>query len=111
MVASPSQPDLTAQTRFWSAQDQPPDESVGRLRAAVPVGMVVFRTHRGGLAEALLDDSGVWSCPRLPVLDRVLNALFAPSPTDAGSPHFGRAELARVAAWIKGEVGPPRAPG
>ncbi|WP_145275026.1 hypothetical protein [Tautonia plasticadhaerens] len=66
--------------------------------------MVVFRTHRGERAEAILAGEGRWCCPGLPVLDRVLNALHGPSHDRGGVEPFGHAELARVAAWLKGEV-------
>ena len=53
-------------------------QPVARPEAPEILGRVRFRTHRGEPAEAILDAQGTWSCPRLPVLDRVLNALFAP---------------------------------
>ena len=66
------------------------------------IGVVVFRTHKTEQAEAILDVEGVWRCPKLPVLDRVLNALHEPR-RDAGTDiPFGHAELIRVAAWLKG---------
>lgn len=68
------------------------------------LGVVIFTTHRGELAEAILDGEGRWSCPRLPVLDRVLNILFEPGKEAGGGIPFGHAELDRVAAWIKGRV-------
>lgn len=66
------------------------------------IGIVRFTTHRGESAEAILDDDGRWRCPRLPVLDRVLNILFDPRRDEAD----GQAALHRVAAWLKGEVVP-----
>ena len=63
-------------------------------------GRVVFPGRRGERAEAILDADGVWSCPDLPILDRVLNALYA----NRGESDWGRAELARAAAWLKGAV-------
>ena len=79
----------------------------------VNFGIVVFLTHKRERAEAILDREGIWRCPKLPVLDRVLNALYAPSKGVATDPRFGEAELIRVAAWLKGEVRRPgpRAPG
>ena len=68
------------------------------------IGVVAFATHRGEPAEAVLDAQGRWSCPKLPVLDRVLNALHAPKPSPGGDKPFGHAELIRVAAWLKGEA-------
>ena len=80
----------------------PPAPAIPAAEPA-PLGRVAFRTHRGEPAEAILGANGVWRCPQLPVLDRVLNGLFAPG-RDEGSDGSGRAELARVAAWIHGEV-------
>ncbi len=48
------------------------------------IGMVVFLTHKKTQAEAILDLEGKWRCPKLPVLDRVLNALHEPK-RDAGA--------------------------
>jgi hypothetical protein len=76
--------------------------------AAEPrLGAVVFRTHKGERAEAVLDHRGRWRCPALPVLDRVLNALYEPGREPAGAQPFGLAEMLRVAAWLKGEVRRP----
>jgi hypothetical protein len=66
------------------------------------VGMVVFLTHKGEQAEAILDIEGVWRCPKLPVLDRALNALHAPKQDSFDDVPFGLAELMRVACWLKG---------
>ena len=80
-----------------------PEPAVTVSSGAEPiVGLVVFTTHRGERAEAILDGEGRWSCPKLPVLDRVLNILF--EPRREGTSPFGHAELHRVAAWIKGSV-------
>ena len=69
------------------------------------VGLVAFRTHRGEPASAILDATGHWRCPEMPVLDRVLNALFRPGELiEPDDPEFGQVELGRVAAWIKGEI-------
>lgn len=82
-------------------------EPAGTVRVRLParepkIGVVVFETHKGEQAEAILDIEGVWRCPKLPVLDRVLNALHGPKrPARADIP-FGQAELIRVAAWLKG---------
>jgi hypothetical protein len=66
------------------------------------VGVVVFLTHKGEQAQAILDIEGVWHCPKLPVLDRVLNALHAPRRESGEDVPFGLAELLRVASWLKG---------
>ena len=68
------------------------------------IGRVIFRTHRGERAEAILDVEGQWRCPRLPVLDRVLNILFDPTRDAMRSAPFGHDALRRVADWIKGAV-------
>lgn len=85
--------------RFASPIDPAPKP----VRAS-DIGMVVFWTHKRERAEAILDAEGRWRCPRLPVLDRVLNALYEPRRDTAGDMPFGHAELIRVAAWLKGEV-------
>ena len=68
------------------------------------IGVVVFLTHKREPAEAILDVAGTWRCPELPVLDRVLNALYGPRRDAGGALPFGHAELIRVAAWLKGEA-------
>jgi hypothetical protein len=68
------------------------------------IGMVVFLTHKKEQAEAILDVRGNWRCPKLPVMDRVLNALHEPKRDAGGDMPFGYAELIRVAAWFKGEA-------
>ncbi len=68
------------------------------------IGMVIFTTHRGERAEAILDGEGHWQCPRLPVLDRVLNILFDPTREAIGVVPFGHDALRRVADWLKGVV-------
>ena len=68
------------------------------------IGVVVFLTHKREQAEAILDVEGVWRCPKLPVLDRVLNALHKPRRDATGTMPFGHPELIRVAAWLKGVV-------
>jgi hypothetical protein len=70
------------------------------------IGVVVFLTHKKEQAEAILDGEGKWHCPKLPVLDRVLNILHEPREDAAGDMPFGHAELIRVAAWLKGRVKP-----
>lgn len=79
------------------APDPEPDSS-----RPASIGIVAFRTHRNEPAEAILDLEGIWRCPKLPVLDRVLNALHEPKSNPDTS--FGHAELLRVAAWLKGEA-------
>jgi hypothetical protein len=82
--------------------------------AAKIVGRVLFRTHRDEPAEAILDEDGLWCCPQLPVLDRVLNILHSPKRTEGQAGAFGHAELERVAAWFQGTAKirelPPRGP-
>lgn len=68
------------------------------------LGVVVFPNPRGEQLEAILDDQGRWSCPGLPVLNRVLNILYEPGRLDGGNLPFGHAELFRAADWLKGEV-------
>ncbi len=68
------------------------------------LGWVIFMTHRGERAEAILDCEGRWSCPMLPVLDRVLNILFEPGRLASGEAPTGHEELDRVAAWLNGRV-------
>ena len=68
------------------------------------IGVVVFPTHRGERAEAILDGEGRWRCPKLPVLDRVLNILFEPKRVGQGGKAFGKEALERVAEWLKGRV-------
>ncbi len=74
------------------------------------IGIVVFRTHRNEPAEAILDLEGIWRCPHLPVLDRVLNALYEPKTKPGSDASFGHIELFRVAVWLKGEARIPRNP-
>ncbi len=69
-----------------------------------PIGKVVFLTHKNEWAEAILDGEGRWFCPKLPVLDRVLNTLHEPKRESGNDLPFGQAELIRVAAWLKGVV-------
>ena len=68
------------------------------------ISLVVFPAPRGEQAEAILDGEGTWRCPKRPVLDRVLNALYEPGRDATGDLPFGHAELVRVAAWLRGEV-------
>ena len=103
MVAS-SQSSILQSSGVRGARDRPPGRPAPRPLPLPPIGLVAFRTHRGEPAEAILDATGVWRCPVLPVLDRVLNALFRPDETVEPATSFGHAELGRVAAWIKGEV-------
>lgn len=83
------------------------------------IGIVRFPTHRGEPAEAILDGDGRWRCPQLPVLDRVLNALYDPSRKGHSGDGFGYAEVQAVASWLKGAkvhhfrwtAGPPKGQG
>lgn len=79
-------------------------EAVPQSDRAAIVGMVIFTTHRGERAEAILDDQGRWRCPELPVLDRVLNILFEPREGATADVSAGHDALHRVAAWLKGVV-------
>src|SRR5262249_23082378 len=82
--------------------DSPPTAEV-RVPVREPyIGVVVFLTQKGEQAEAILDVEGVWRCPKLPVLDRVLNALYAPRRDSGDDVPFGLAELLRVTSWLKG---------
>ena len=77
---------------------------VSRARPGSIIGMVIFTTHRGERAEAILDREGHWRCPRLPVVDRVLNFLFDPTRDEMRVGPFGHEALRRVADWLKGVV-------
>src|SRR5579875_1474756 len=79
-----------------------PDADIRRPVREPNIGVVVFLTRKKEQAEAILDVEGVWRCPKLPVLDRVLNALHAPRQDSGDDVPFGLAELMRVAAWLKG---------
>ncbi len=94
----------SGRTAILSMQRGPVPESPGAPGPTPRIGAVIFTTHRGERAEAILDAEGRWRCPRLPVLDRVLNILFEPKRGSTGLASFGHAELDRVAAWIKGRV-------
>ena len=82
----------------------PANEPIVRTRPGSIIGMVIFTTHRGERAEAILDVEGHWRCPRLPVLDRVLNILFDPTRETMVVAPFGHDALRRVADWLKGVV-------
>lgn len=71
--------------------EPPGDEAIGR---------VAFVTHRGEDAEAILGKDGTWRCPKLPVLERPLNLLYAPKPVERAE-DFGRDEVRRVAHWFR----------
>ncbi len=79
-------------------------ESIPPPRRGPIIGLVIFTTHRGDRAEAILNAEGRWSCPGLPALDRVLNILFEPKRGAAGASAFGHDQLGRVASWLKGRV-------
>lgn len=111
MVTTPSRPDLPASDRSRGLRVRALVAPSGRDPGLAPIGRVAFRTHRGEPAEAILDAAGTWDCPQLPVLNRVLNALFAPDRAEVGLSPFGHRELARVAAWIGGEARLSRGPG
>jgi hypothetical protein len=86
----------------YGHHDSPPTAEVQAPVREQNIGVVVFLTHKGEQAEAILDTEGVWGCSKLPVLDRVLNALHAPKHDSGDDVPFGLAELMRVAAWLKG---------
>jgi hypothetical protein len=85
-------------------QDSATTDGVRHLVRESSIGVVVFLTHKRKQAEAILDIEGVWRCPKLPVLDRVLNAFHEPRRRPGAVVPFGHAELIRVAAWLKGVV-------
>ena len=85
--------------RLTTATEPIPPSRLGPI-----IGLVIFTTHRGERAEAILDGEGRWRCPELPVLDRVLNLLYVPRREAEGVSPFGHDQLGRVAAWLKGEV-------
>ncbi len=91
--------DLGGGLRYPAATDPTPHP-----HDVADIGMVVFLTHKKEQAEAILDVEGKWRCPKLPVMDRVLNALHEPRRGAGGDMPFGYAELIRVAAWFKGEA-------
>jgi hypothetical protein len=66
------------------------------------IGEVRFTIRGGEPAQAILDETGRWHCPRVPSLVRVLDALYDPRRGDHGDGPFGHAELEAVAAWLKG---------
>ena len=70
------------------------------------MGTVRFSTHRGESAEAYLDESGRWHCPRVPVLVRVLDALYDPRRAESEFDEPERAQLLAAARWLKGSVEP-----
>lgn len=80
----------------------PSPEPGAPKRPGAMLGLVLFTTHRGELVEAILDPEGRWHCPRLPVLERPLNALYDPRRFEPASP--GTEALERAAAWLKGTV-------
>ena len=105
MVISPPQPAFLRSNAFRSARNQDVILVHAEPEPVRDLGRVVFRTHRGQPAAAILDARGVWRCPELPVLDRVLNTLFRPGETVSAADHgFGKFQLEQVAGWIQGEV-------
>jgi len=85
-------------------QQSATNDRVQHLVREPNIGAVVFLTHKKEQAEAILDIEGKWRCPKLTVLDRVLNALHEPRRDAGGTMRFGHPELIRVAAWLKGVV-------
>ena len=92
---------MTCDRPFPTLLSRPIDVDPGDASDMEVIGRVAFLTHRGTVAEAILDRSGQWHCPELPVLDRVLNALYAPKGLP-GAVSYGQVELGRVADWFKG---------
>ena len=68
------------------------------------IGKVEFPTPRGDSAEAILDEAGRWSCPRLPVIVRVLDTLYTPRHEGADLRVRGPEQLRAAARWLKGTV-------
>jgi len=68
------------------------------------VGKIQFSTHRGDSAEAILDETGHWSCPRMPVLVRVLDTLYDPRTEGYIRPERAHEKLHAAARWLKGTV-------
>ena len=96
---------LTAWSSFGPDYEHHASPQAAEARHSVRepyIGVVVFLTHKGEQAVAILDIEGVWRCPELPVLDRVLNALHAARQDSGDDVPFGLAELLRVASWLKG---------
>ena len=83
----------------WTAA---PVDPVPQPAGEPDIGVVAFSTHRGERAEAVLQAYGEWRCPKLPVLERPLDALYGPRRDTGGDMPFGHTELIRVAAWLKG---------
>ena len=105
MVISYPQPTVLRSSAPRSLSSEPVVMDEPKPAPVQILGRVAFWTHRGEPALAILDTYGVWRCPHLPVLDRVLNTLFRPDEAiSLNDPAFGRAELERAASWIKGEV-------
>jgi hypothetical protein len=78
----------------------------GRDEVEVMIGTVDFATHRGEPAEARLDDAGRWHCEQMPVLVRVLDALYDPKRGGVNPDSREREELHAAARWLKGTVRP-----
>ena len=57
----------------------------------------------GGIAEAILEDDGCWSCTAMPCLVRPLDVLYSPTRDRllAGG-SVGRRYLEAAARWLKG---------
>ena len=83
--------------------DQDPlTSSIDDRREDRIIGVVEFRDHHKRLAEAVLAGDGTWNCPKLPVLNRVLNSLYDPRRSTLASVPFGHEAVRRTAAWLKG---------
>ena len=106
MVASSPRPAFLCSGQVGGPNGSSQPRGVVYSEPAAVQGRVYFTTHRGEPAEAILDASGMWRCPQLPILDRVLNALFAPDGEEDDL-MASQVELIRVAAWIKGRVWMP----
>jgi hypothetical protein len=68
------------------------------------IGTVEFATHRGEPAEAGLDEAGRWHCEQMPVLVRVLDALYDPKRGGPDPNIRANEELHAAARWLKGTV-------
>jgi hypothetical protein len=68
------------------------------------IGKVQFATHRGDPAEAVLDETGRWHCERMPVLVRVLDALYDPRTGGIDPGSRANEQLEAAARWLKGTV-------
>jgi hypothetical protein len=65
-------------------------------------GMILFAC-RGGIAEAILEDNGCWSCAAMPRLVRRLDVLYSPTRDRLlADGSAGRRYLEAAARWLNG---------